>query len=103
MSELELSTMKKNMSLTSPKHKPDRQVELVKSEINKYVARERRKTLPSGVDYWDFDCKFGTLGDTAKVVSLEQMSKKIDEAFAARVDSVYVEILAKPGVRIKKI
>ena len=34
--------MRKNFILTATKHKADRQVELVKSEINKYVARERR-------------------------------------------------------------
>ena len=41
--------MRKNFILTATKHKADRQVELVKSEINKYVARERRKDLPDDV------------------------------------------------------
>ncbi len=95
--------MKKNFSLTSPKHKPDRQVELVKAEVNKYVARERRKALPEGVDFWDFDCKYGTTADSAVVVHVDEINKKIDEGAAAKSESVYIEILAKPGVRKKKV
>lgn len=95
--------MKKNFSLTSPKHKPDRQVELVKAEVNKYVARERRKALPEGVDFWDFDCKCGAAADTAIVLHVDAINKKIDEVAAAKAESVYIEILAKPGVRKKKV
>jgi len=95
--------MKKNFNLTSPKHKPDRQVELVKHEINKYVARERRKALPEGVDYWDFDCKCGATAETATTLHLEQISKQIDAVVAGKAESVYIELLAKPGVRKKKL
>lgn len=94
--------MKKNFSLTSPKHKPDRQVELVKAEVNKYVARERRKALPEGVDFWDFDCKCGTTAGEAIVSHIDVINKKIDELAAAKSESVYIEILAKPGVRKKR-
>jgi hypothetical protein len=94
--------MKKNFSLTSPKHKPDRQVELVKSEINKYVARERRKELPDDVDFWDFDCRFGIDEKTAEPVHVSAIGKEIDKAFQAKTENVYVEIFAKPGVRLKK-
>lgn len=93
--------MKKNFSLTSPKHKPDRQFELVKAEVNKYVARERRKALPEGVDFWDFDCKCGATADTAVVVHVNAINKKIEEVAASKAESVYVEILAKPGMRKK--
>ncbi|OYZ12847.1 MAG: hypothetical protein B7Y39_18660 [Bdellovibrio sp. 28-41-41] len=95
--------MKKNFSLTSPKHKPDRQVELVKAEVNKYVARERRKALPEGVDFWDFDCKCGATAETAIVLHVDAINKNIDEVAATKAESVYVEILAKPGVRKKKV
>jgi hypothetical protein len=94
--------MKKNFSLTSPKHKPDRQVELVKSEINKYVARERRKELPDDVDFWDFDCRFGIDEKTAEPVHVSAVGKEIDKAFQAKAENVYVEIFAKPGVRLNK-
>ena len=94
--------MKKLFPLTSPTHKPDRQVEFVKKDVNKYVARERRKTFPAGVDYWDFDCKCGVSEETAVVIRVGEFSQEIDKAVAAKSESVYIEIVAKPGVRKKK-
>lgn len=94
--------MKKSFSLTAPNRKPDRQVEYVKHEINKYLARERRKSLPTGADYWDFDCKCGIDATSANPVKVTEISKGIDQAVAAESGSVYIEILAKPGVRNKK-
>lgn len=96
-------SMKKNFSLTSEKHRPDRQVELVKAEVNKYVARERRKKLPEGVDFWDFDCKCGATAETAATLHIEEIGKKIAAVAAEKSESVYIEILAKPGVRKKKV
>lgn len=94
--------MKKNFPLTSPKHKPDRVVESVKAEVNKYLARERRKALPEGVDYWDFDCKVGADASSAKDVHVKEISKSIDAVAKQQVPSVYIAIFAKPGVRTKK-
>jgi Family of unknown function (DUF6172) len=93
--------MKKNFALQDPKKKPDRVVEAVKADVNKYLARERRKTLPQGVDYWDFDCKVGVDDKTAQRVHVKELSKSIDEVALRNVPSVYIEILAKPGVRAK--
>ncbi len=94
--------MKKLFPLTSPTHKPDRQVEFVKKEVNKYLARERRKAFPAGVDYWDFDCKCGVDADSAAVIRTGEFSQSIDKAVAEKAENVYIEILAKPGVRKKK-
>lgn len=94
--------MKKKFSFTSSKHKPDRQVELIKSEIHKYLARERRKALPENVDFWDFDCKCGAKEESAQEVQVSLIGKEIDKVFAAKSDSVYVEILAKPGIKPAK-
>lgn len=94
--------MKKNFSLTAPNKKPDRQVEWVKHEINKYIGRERRKSLPEGVDYWDFDCKFGAEESAATVIHLNEISKKIDGIVQENIPTFYLEILAKPGKRMKK-
>ena len=94
--------MKKSFSLTSPVHRPDRVAESVKHEINKYVGRERRKALPEGIDYWDFDCKCGDTAETATTINVAEFSKNVDKFAAANANSVYIEILAKPGVRIKK-
>lgn len=95
--------MKKNFSFSSPKHKPDRQVELIKSEVHKYLARERRKTLPENVDFWDFSCKCGPDEASALNVSVSLIGKEIDKVYQANSTSVYVEILAKPGIKPPKL
>lgn len=94
--------MKKNFNLTSPTKKPDRQTEAVKHEINKYIARERRKALPDGVDYWDFDCKLGHDAGSAVVIHVSEISKKIDAVVLDKKETFYIEILAKKGHRNKR-
>lgn len=95
--------MKKNFSLTSPNHKPDRHIELLKAEINKYIARERRKALPEGVSYWEFDCKCGADATSAVFIHVNEVGKTIEALAATGAPSAYVEILVKPGVRLKRI
>ena len=99
---INLIAMKKTFNITGTNHKPDRQIELVKHDINKYLARERRKEVPEGADFWDFDCKCGATPQSAVVIAVTEFSKKIDEVMANKADTIYVEILAKPGVRKKK-
>lgn len=50
-------TMKKTFALTNPRIQYARQIEGAKSDVRKYLKREREKKLPDGVDFWDFDCK----------------------------------------------
>lgn len=95
--------MKKTFALTHPKKAAPRVVEAVKYEIKKYLKRERNKRLPEGVDYWDFDCRFGHTEQEAKVIHVKEINKNLDEAEALALTSCYVEILAKPGVRNKKV
>lgn len=94
--------MKKTFTLKHPKIKYARLVESVKSDVRKYLKRERNKKLPEGVDYWDFDCKFGATADEATVVHNSEINKSIDTAEAQSLESFYIEILAKPGHRAKK-
>ena len=93
--------MKKTFNLTHPKIKYDRLVEGVRHDVKKYLKRERRKPLPPGVDFWDFDCKFGHTEDEARVVHVSDISKCIDEAHKDSLTSFYLEILAKEGRRMK--
>ena len=95
--------MKKNFSLTSPAHKQDRHIELLKHEINKYLARERRKPLPEGVSRWAFDCKCGPDEASAVVIHVSVIGKHIDEVVATKAQNIYVEILAKPIAEMKKL
>lgn len=94
--------MKKNFPLTNPRHKPARVIESIKGDINKYLKRERRKTLPEGVDFWDFECKSGKDAESAVEVHVAELGKSVDTAAACEWPSVYIEILAAPGIRKKK-
>lgn len=91
--------MKKTFPLHIEGKHPDRVMDALKHELRKYVKRERRRALPEGVDYWDFDCKFGSTADDAEVVHLNDFSPRLDAARQAGATQAYVEILANPGVR----
>ena len=89
--------MKKTFNLTSEKKDPERQVDSVVHEIRKYVKRERKKTLPEEMDYWDFDCRMGADEASAKDFVLDNLNARIDSFVQDDKESIYVEILAKPA------
>ena len=74
----------------------------VRSGSKSLSVRERGKKLPEGVDFWDFDCKFGATAESAKKLHLAEFNTFIDGAEKQQLESFYVEILAKPGRRTKK-
>lgn len=94
--------MKKTFQLIHPKIKYPRMIEAAKHEVRKYLKRSRRKALPEGKDFWDFECKFGTLEEDAQKVHLSEIDKKIDEAETKKVEVFYVEVIPTAGVRKKK-
>lgn len=94
--------MKKTFSLTHPKIKRPRLIESIKHDVKKYVKRERKKTLPEDADFWDFDCRFGNDEAAAEVVHLSEINKHITQADTDELESFYIEILVKPGIRTKK-
>ena len=94
--------MKKTFPLTAPNHQPARVVEQIKSDVRKYLKRERKKALPEGVDFWDFTCKIGQGEAPPESKHVEEIVPAIDQAAASQCASVYVEILAIPGHRQKK-
>ena len=94
--------MKKTFKMTHPKIKVPRLVEAIKFEVKKYIKRERGKTLPPGVDFWDFDCRFGVDEARSEVIHLSAINKAISSAEEQQLESFYLEILAKPGYRSKK-
>jgi hypothetical protein len=94
--------VKKTFQLIDAKIRKDRLVEAVRHEVKKYIKRERGKKLPEGVDFWDFDCKFGQDLEKAKEIHLSEISKCIDQADQQQLESFYLEIIAKPGRRMKK-
>ena len=94
--------MKKTFDLTHEKIKLPRMVEAARAEVNKYLKRERRKQLPEGVDFWDFDCKFGFTEAEAKVIHVAEITECINQVAQKELTSFYLEILAKKGIRKKK-
>ena len=94
--------MKKTFNLTHPKLKVPRLVEAIKYEVKKYIKRERRKTLPPKVDFWDFDCRFGDDEASSEVIHVSAINKSISQAESKGLESFYLEILVKPGHRTKK-
>jgi hypothetical protein len=91
--------MKKTFQLELEGKNRDRVLDAVKHEIRKYIKRERRRDVPSGADYWDFDCKFGLDAQAAQPVHLGNLIGSIDAAAKEGAAKIYVEILAKPGHR----
>lgn len=89
--------MKKTFSLTAPNKAPERQVDWTKHEIKKYLGREKRKALPEGVDFWDFDCRIGADEESAEVIFVNEIRPNIDKIVSAGHKTFYLEILAKPG------
>ena len=92
--------MKKTFRFESAVHAPARVVASIKNDVRKYLKRERRKPIPEGVDFHDFDCRVGKDPETAEVIVVADLIQRIDSASAAGWDSVYIEILAKPGHRL---
>ena len=92
--------MKKTFPLTSPTLQPARVVEQIKADVRKYEKRERKKKLPEGVDFWDFDCRIGQGAAEAEMKHVEEITGAIDQAAASGAEAVFIEILAKPGVRL---
>ena len=99
--------MKKTFKLNVEGKHPDRVLEAVKHEIRKYIKRQRRVPLPEGVDFWDFDCRFGTTDANAVVVHFATITSLIDAVAKGQEGGegegankqFYLELLAKAGHR----
>lgn len=91
--------VRKTFKLQVEDKNPDRVLDAHKHEIRKYVKRQRRVPLPAGVDFWDFDCQFGSTEASAGVVHLAEIITRIDAAVAEGADQFFVEVMAKDGHR----
>ena len=91
--------MRKTFQLHVEGKNRDRVLDAVKHEIRKYIKRERRRDLPEGADFWDFDCRFGRTKEDAAVAHLSALTGLINGVAAEGGAQFYVEILAKPAKR----
>jgi len=95
--------MKKTFQLKVEGKNRERLLEAAKHDIRKYFKRERAKALPKGVDFWDFDCKSGYSEASAAVVPEAGLIKSIDEIVKDGGEQFYVEVLAKPGIKVARV
>jgi len=91
--------VKKTFKLNIENKPRDRVLEATKHEIRQYIKRERNKALPAGVDFWDFDCKFGSSQAVAVGVHFANITALMDAAAKEGADAFYLELIAKPRVR----
>lgn len=96
------ATVRKTFKLNIEGKNRDRLLDAVKHDIRKYVKRQRRVPLPEGVDFWDFECRFGLSEALAEVVHFATLLPNIDAAAKEGADSFYVELLVKAAHRRAK-
>ncbi len=94
--------MRKTYLLNVEGKNRDRLLESSKHDIRKYVKRERSRALPAGVDFWDFDCKFGTEESAATMVHFATLMGLIDTLASDGGAQFYVEVVTKHGHRAAK-
>ena len=95
--------MKKTYQLTADNKEPARVVEAIKNEIRKYIKREKRKTLPEGMNVWNIDCKFAKDDATPETIEFQDITKCIDEAAELNCKSIYLELLSSAIKKERKI
>ena len=91
--------MRKTFQLRPEGKNPDRVLDATKHEIRKYLKRERGRTLPEGVDYWDFNCKFGATEAEAQPARVGELISLIDALVKEEGTQFYMEILSCHGTR----
>ena len=91
--------MKKTFALRPEGKHPDRVLDALKNELRKYVKRERRRDLPAGADFWDFDAKLGVDETCAETVHANALIGQLDALAQTGASQVYVELLVKPATR----
>ena len=94
--------MRKTYLLNVEGKNRDRLLESSKHDIRKYVKRERSRALPAGVDFWDFDCKFGTEESAATRVHFATLMGLIDTLASDGGAQFYVEVVTRHGHRTAK-
>ena len=91
--------MRKTYSFQAEGRHPDRVLESVKHDIRKYLKRERRRDLPEGADFWDFDCRIGADKDSSEGVLQSGLIAQVDDIAKGGAAQAYVEVLARAAQR----
>ena len=94
--------MQKTFRTTHPKIKPARLFESARGHVNKVLKQERKKPLPDGMHYWDFDCTYGPTKETAEAVYVGGLKKAIDGAEKEGLESFFISISPRAVKRARK-
>ena len=93
--------MKKTFKVSHEKKTAPRLFEAFKHEVKKYIKRERKRALPEGFDFWDFDCRYGADEASSEVIHVSAINKSISRAEAEGLDahalSVSIRLNRGPG------
>jgi len=91
--------MKKTFPLQAAGKDDARVRDKIRHEVNKYVRRERAKTLPEGFTWWAFACRVGPDAEQATAMSLDAVASAIDAVAQTGATAVYIEIIVTPTLR----
>ena len=91
--------MKQSFQLDLPGRARERWLDASKHTVRKYVARQRRAPLPTGSDYWDFDCRFGSTEQESTEVHFATLIALMDAAAERGENSFFVSIRGHAAVR----
>lgn len=91
--------MKKTFQLHVEGKNRDRLLDAARHDIHKYTRRERRRALPEGMDFWDFECRFGRDVDSAEPVHFATLTDRLNTVAQEGWVQFYIELRAQPGRR----
>lgn len=94
--------MKRTYQLHIEGKNRDRLLDAARHDIRKYQQRERRRPVPEGFDFWDFDCRFGADEASAEKAAVGELSALITTLTQDGTNSFYVELLARPAKRSER-
>ena len=94
--------MRKTYVLNLEGKSRDRLLDAAKHDIRKYVKRERARALPTGVDFWDFECKLGVDESGAVALHFATLITSVDSFAKDGIEQLYVEVVTKHGHRVAR-
>lgn len=94
--------MKRTYQLNIEGKNRDRLLDAARHDIRKYQQRERRRPVPEGFDFWDFDCRFGADEASAEKAAVGELSALITTLTQDGANTFYVELLARPAKRSER-
>ncbi len=94
--------MNKTYNLIEEKRDKARVVEAVKHEVRKYIKREKNKSLPDGVDFWNLECKISKDNSALVAVEFQSLIKTMDTLVEEGAEVLNIEILSFEGIREPK-